>query len=379
MIGLKSRGRPPINMAESVKGVVSFTDEYVREIVDRGVPLDDGLVGAVLAQSVMTWEGRNPAPALDPDGKFQGTDLDLFSLLMPLVDRKAVIEIPRYRNRRQVVRKASERKVGSNQFGTVTGLVSNADVLSFSARLWDMTIAKEDQRTGEESLGAHRSYMLVDCDGHWYDGWNEIVFKPTAPENAFLREKGLFTGNTIYVKHYVHPNRWASVFGAQHLLKLLLIERLDDEARFYKNEMKRLEAKGLKFPSGTKPPYETPISEGATRKIMVETIEFELDRPEFSGSYKAVEDSQKGLLQAYERQKYLTYTVKPMVRFAVRANEAAYFRYGNGKVAIWMGNRTWEAGYRLPRGRVDWNRMRLSPEMALRYRVKQVTQHVSAE
>jgi len=130
MVGLKSRGRPPIKMAATVKDVVSLENDYVREIINRNKPLDDELVGAILAQSIMSWEGKEPAPALDPDGNFQGTDLDLFSFLMPLAERGAVIEIPRYRNRRKIVRKEGERKIGTNQLGKITGLVSNKDVFS---------------------------------------------------------------------------------------------------------------------------------------------------------------------------------------------------------------------------------------------------------
>ncbi|MBI3633142.1 MAG: hypothetical protein HY226_02515 [Candidatus Vogelbacteria bacterium] len=375
-IGLKTRGRPPIRYAGSVKEIVALKGEYASAIADRNQTLDDGLVGAILNQSVLTWAGKNPSPALDSDGNFQGTDLDLFSFLAPLVDRRAVIEIPRYRNRRKIVHREGERKIGSSQFGTITGLVSNAKALSFSARLWDMSVAKEDAQ-GVETLGAHRNYMLVDVDGHWYDGWSSIVFKPSAPENAFLTEKGLWTGNTVYFKHYVHPNRWASVFSAQHLLKLLLVERIDEEAVFYKSEIKRLATLGIVLPP--KPPYVAPISEGATETISVKTIEFQLDRPEFSGSFAPVENSQAGLEFADERQRYLTYTVKPQVRFAIRANEAAYSIYGEGQIAPWMEGRKWVSGYKLPKGRTEWEMMRLSPEMALRYRIKTISEEVSAE
>ena len=163
MIGLKTVGRPPIKYAGSVKEVVNLRGDYAPAIMNRGEALSDELVGALLNQSVMTWTGRNPAPALDQNGNFQGTDLDLFSFLVPLVDRKAIIEIPHYRNRRKIVRRDGERKVGSSQFGTITGLTSNKEVLSFSARLFDMSVARENA-LGVETLGAHRNYMLVDCD-----------------------------------------------------------------------------------------------------------------------------------------------------------------------------------------------------------------------
>lgn len=158
---------------------------------------------------------------------------------------------------------------------------------------------------------------------------------------------------------------------------------LDDESRFYKSEMKQLEEKGIVLVKPTyEYKYEPPISQGETEKIQVQTIEFELDRREFSGSYKPAEDSQKGLAEATERQKYLTYTVKPQVRFAIRANEAAFFKYGiengEGKIASWMDGRHWETGWKPPKGRVEWNLLRLGPAMALRYRIKSVSQQVSA-
>lgn len=43
-----------------------------------------------------------------------------------------------------------------------------------------------------------------------------------------------------------------------------------------------------------------------------------------------------------------------------------------------MDGREWISGWRAPKGRVDWTLLRLGPEMALRYRVKTMTQHVSA-
>lgn len=70
-----------------------------------------------------------------------------------------------------------------------------------------------------------------------------------------------------------------------------------------------------------------------------------------------------------------------MVQFVLRADEAAFYRYGvrDGFVAPWMSGRSWNTGVRLPKGRVDWNQMVLSNDMALRYRIKQITQEVSAE
>lgn len=381
MIGLKFRGRPPIKLADTVKDVVSLKNEYASGIMNRNAYLDDDFVAAIMGQSLMTWEGRNPAPALDSDGNFQGTDLDLLSFLMPMADRGAVIEIPRYRNRRKIVKRANERKIGSNQFGAVTGLTSNKDVLSFSVRLFDQTIVKHDSKTGKEQTGAHRNYMIVDCDGHWYDGWDRICWNPTAAENTFLTEKSLWTGNSVVFKYYIHPNRWQSVFGAPYLLQKMLLERLDDEAQFYRGEIKRLQDAGIIFPRGQGGFfYAPPESEGKTKAIMIQTIEMVLDIPNFSGSYIPAIKSLGGLCAAYNRQKYLTWTLKPFVQFCTRANEAAYYQFGQGSVAHWMQDRTWVSGWKQPpKGRIMWNIMQLGTDMALRYRIKNVTQRVSAE
>ena len=185
MHGLKFRGRPPIKLAESVKDVVGITNPYAETIMDRGTFVDEAFVQAVRAQSVFTWEGRNPSSALDEDGNFRGTDLDLLSFLVPIAERGAVVEIPRYRNRRKVVVRENERKVGTNQFGSVTGLISNKDVFSFNVRIFDRTIIVRDPVTEKETVGDHRNYMIVDCDGHWYHGWDKMVWDPTAKKIVF--------------------------------------------------------------------------------------------------------------------------------------------------------------------------------------------------
>lgn len=379
MESLKFLGRPPIKLAESVKNVVHLNDPTAEAIMHRAVKIDKDFVESVLNQSLFGWEGRNPAPALDEDGNFQCTDLDLLSFMVPMATRGAVVEIPHYRNRRKVVVRESERKVGTNQFGRVERLVSHRDVFSFSVLIWDNTIVKTNPESGEETTGAWRSYMLVDCDGTWYDGWDCVTWKPTAKENKFLTEKSLWTGNRVYFKHYVHPNRWQSVFGAPYLLLKMLSLRLTDEAAFYRAEVERLLKLGLRLPTSEKKPYEPPEYEGKTESTKIKTAEFVLDVSDFTGAYTPVENSNHGLLEAHRMQKFLTYSLKPKVQFVLRSDEAAYFRYGEGRVASWMGDRTWRSGWKPPRGKVEWNQVVLSNDMALRFREKTVTQQVSAE
>lgn len=377
MQGLTFRGYPRVRIAASVENVAQLKNPYAKAIMDRGCAIDEEFVNSILGQSVFDWEGREPAPALDLDGNFQGTDLDLLSFLVGLTNRGAVIEISQYRNRRKIVRRADERKIGTNRFGTLIGLTSHSEVLSFSVLIFDPTIVKTDTRTGREEPGAPRNYMIVDCDGHWYDGWDRIVWKPDAKENEFLTRCRLWTGNTVYFTNYVHPNRVNALFGAPYLLLKMLLLRLDDEANFYRGEMKRLEAMGIVREKNESTP---PIAQGPVESIRVETIEVRLDTSEFIDTYMREPDSLQGLQHAYARQKFLTYILKPRVQFVVRADEAAYFLHGakNNYVAPWMRKREWKSGYKPPRGRIEWNQMVLSDDVALRFRLKEIAQEVSA-
>ncbi len=371
---------PVIDIAKTVTDIANLTNKYAKVIIDRTACIDDAFVKRIVAQSVFTWEGRKPKPAIDDDFMFQGTDLDLLSFMVPMMVRGAVIEIPKYRNRRKVVRRKGERKIGTSQFGNITGLISNKDVSSFSVRIFDSSVVTQDSETEKESVGAHRNYMLVDCDGYWYDGWDKIVWNPDHKENAFLKDRNLWTGNAVCFTNYVHPNRRQSIFGAPYLLLKMLSKRLTDEAKHYRKEVKRLEDAGFCLPEGEKAPYFPPVSEGETKKIKVKTMETVLDCPQFTGEYPRVDESDAGLLEAYRRQKLLTYTLKPLVQFVVRADEVAYFKYGyeDGYIAPWIKGAEWESGYRVSKGRVDWNKITFSPSLALRCRVKEVTQTVSA-
>lgn len=383
MQGLAFRGRPPIRIAASVQDVVNLENPYAEIIMNRGYATHQEIVDSILCQSIFGWEGRNPAPALDSDGNFQGTDLDLLSFLVGLTGRSAVIEIPQYRNRRKIVQRTNERKIGTNQFGSLMGLTSHKKVLSFSVRIFDQTIAKTNTRTGREKLGAPRNYMIVDCDGHWYEGWNRIVWKPDVAENEFLTRCGLWTDNTVRFTHYIHPNRVNAIFGAPYLLLKMLVLRLDDEAKFYRNEMKRLKTMkrlgAMRMGNGENY-YISPTAKGPVESIRVKTIEVLLDTPDFTGAYIPVSNTQRGLEQAYKWQKFLTYTLKPRVQFVIRADEAAYFLHGaeDNYIAPWMKGREWKSGYKPPRGRVEWNQMVLSHDVALRFRLKEVAQEVSA-
>ena len=370
---------PSLDIADSVRDVADGSNPYAAGLLDRRIPLSREAIEAVLNHSVIGWEGRRPTPALDGAGNFVGTDLDLFSFLVGISRRGPVIEVANYHNRRQVVKREGERRVGSATFGKIVGLTSHKDVLSFSVLVVDPSIIRtwED---GSETMGAFRNYMLVDLDGHWYDGWDHIKWKPSVPENAFLEERRLWTGNTVYFKHWVHPNRYQALYGAPYMLTKLAVDRINDEAEFYSAEMRRLEATGIFLPDGEKKPYEGSSYVGDTRPITVRTIEAIFDHPPFTGSYKPVSHNQKGLIEAYRRRKYLRYTLRPALQFVARADEAAFMHYGGDglRLPYWAQGAHWLDFQESPRHRIVWSRMELAQGAAMRVRIRDIKQQVSA-
>ena len=67
---LRYKGKPPVQLAESVKEVINGIHPYAKAIMDRKTSVDEEMVGAIMAQTVFSWEGRKPLLALDADGNF---------------------------------------------------------------------------------------------------------------------------------------------------------------------------------------------------------------------------------------------------------------------------------------------------------------------
>lgn len=354
---------------------------------------------------------RNPGPAVTEDGEFQGTDLDLACFLYALAQRGAVINLPVYEGRRAAQRREGERVVSKdNRHGGITGLTANKECFSFGIRITDFNVVQRDPRTGKETVGAPRNFMLVDVTGKWHDGWDRIEFSPTAKENDFLNDKRLWTGNSVVFKNFVHPNRWISLYGQYYFLTKALIERLENEAKFCYTEISRIQAAGIAYPPSEAPaewPKTTQV--GADKPIKVSALEVELDLPAPSGNFQSYPVTQDGLVAATKWRKELVYGVMPRLRFATRSVELAFFRHGflsttgvtpsptavdaskcGGECIVekmppWISDAKWERNYTPSGKRAKWNRLILFQPapgelgVALRYRVWEKTERVAAD
>ena len=347
-------------------------------------------VGAIAETLLEHWSydlyARKPGPAYFENGVFVPTDLDLACFMSALVDRGAVINLPTYEGRRPKVTREGERVLSArNRHGKVLGLSANKEVFSFSTRIEDMNVVSQDA-AGQDKVGAFRSFMLVDIDGSWHEGWSKIEFMPTAQENDFLKDKELWTASTVFFKNFVHPNRWISFYGQYYFLTKALIARLEMENEHKREQEKTLLASGLSFPtSGDGAKQEWPKStQGGSVAEKVQAFACEVDVP-WTGTLRPLERTVEALVANAKRIKLLQYGILPRLRFAVRATELAFVRAGMKEhpMPSWMQGAKWEEDYVVPGKRNKWNRLvhvQKRPGQigfALRYRVYEKTERVA--
>lgn len=365
------------------------TSDTMSRILDRSAPVDD-LIPSVLSHWSYDLYSRKPAAALLENGALTATDLDLACFLSALVERSAVINLPTYERRRAQTVRAGERVLSAdNRHGKVMSLSANKEVFSFSVRIQDMNVIQTDEVMGD-SVGAPRNFMLVDIDGSWHDGWSRIQFMPTAKENTFLSDRKLWTDNVVYFKNFVHPNRWISFYGSPYFLTKVLIDRLEEETKFYRAEEKKLLAAGVRWPprdgaNDSGGPKEWPTStRGDYSTIKVDAFECEADAP-FIKFFPALEMSTEAMVANSKRVRELTYTLLPQLRFAARATELAYYKAGAKDHAFphWIQGAEWDTDYVQKGKRTVWNRLVLKQVypwqlgFALRYRVYSKTEQVA--
>ena len=337
------------HVADSI--LFMLTDPIVQNILDFSVNMTDTI------EEVSGWwkfdlMKRSPSPAYyDKDG-FHATDLDLACFMYSLLGRGAVINIPYYKSKTAKREKLSEQVISSaNRHGEVISLGANKNFFSFSVRIKDLNVVTED------AVGAYRNFMLTDYDGGFYKGWRTIEFTPTLKENKFITESELWSGNKIYFKNFVSPNRWTSFFGRHYIITKMLIERLRMEAQHYNKSWRVLHGGGLQFPEGTGPQPSEYGEKGETVSKKFPAFEAKILHPEFVNDFQDVSQDVEGMMWAYNKQKFFTYTIIPKLQFMTRATELAHYQHQD-RFPAWIKNAKWESGYKeSPRARNLWDRL----------------------
>lgn len=357
--------------ANTLAAVASKTHPLVAQIMDRNFELSREFIRLVMRQSQFSWHGRKPKPALIK-GSVRKTNLDLLSVLMELYYRKAEIELAAYDNKLPWQITAGEQHVGgTKRYGPIVGFAAHRELLSFSVTINDRSVFK-----GEDGkFGADRNYMIADYDGSWHKGWHGLTWKMTKEERAYFTRRRLLTSNGVDFEDYIHQNRRQSIFGAPYLMAKLLMARIEDEIRFYEQELKRLEHFGVVCPSELKEEPRHRIIVGNSASKEVPTFVMEVSGPEFAGEYAAVSSDTVGYCLAHKLVRFLKYDLRPIVQFLVRADEVAFYRFGltQGFVAHWAPEASWQRAHKS-----RWTSMELATGLTLRYALGKTEVKVAA-
>jgi hypothetical protein len=354
-------------MTKIAKTLTDVTNQPAMQVIlDRRSSPGD--IMAVSQEMLDAWKydlyTRKPGPAYK-DGTFVGTDLDLAALLYALVDRGAVVILPKYKSRTPATHTEGVHVVDpENRYGKIMGLVSNQSTFNFSVRILDAKVITTD------SVGKPRTYNITDENGDWYEGWEKLNFLPTAAENDFMTTNELFAEQAhIAFKNFVAPGRWTSFFGQYYLMAKTMEARLVEENAYWRAAIRDMLNEGIRYPSRGGRPIDKPltVTEKGQSKV-VKSFQVEVDVP-WMGQYPRIVENEETLVSLTQGLRDRERTLE-QVRFLVRVTEFAYYKklQSGESFPTWVQDAAWE-DFKKPRSKTVWQRLTLSDEVALRRRV----------
>lgn len=350
---------------EEKKKVTKKLENILNNDIVKAILSYDQKMGEIIPL-VCSWWGydlysRKPGPAyFDEDMNFHTTDLDLACFLFELANRKAVINLPEYHSfRPRSVKEGQVLTSKENRHGQLLGLNANKETFNFSIKIKDMNVITSD------AVGDYRNFSITDLSGKWYNGWKNIEFIPNTQENKFIEEFLLSVGNTISFENFVHPNRWTSFFGQYYIITKLLIDRLTEEASYYKKEVDEMLKEGIKYPTdGQNYQEDWPNQEKEKGKsIQIEAFEVKIESPKIENNqFPKYEHNQENLVLLARLRKSYVYHIIQKLRFGVRATELSYYLrvFNNGDVnevyPAWIENK-WIKDYVQSGKRTKWDKL----------------------
>lgn len=340
----------PKHVAKTLKNILDHP--MMTDILDKSKDISN------IVNEVSNWWKydlftRKPGPAYDEDGIFLGTNLDLACFLYELADRKAIINLPEYKNIRSRKIKEGQIKVSNeNRHGAILGLNANKETFLFSMKIKDMNIITSN------FVGDYRNFSITDFTGNWYDGWKKIDFIPDKEENKFITESKILENNTIIFNNFVSPNRWTSFFGQYYFITKVLIDRLTEEASYYYTETKKMLEEGIRFPERENSNEEEGqrVEREKGKTIKVKAFQAEIDTPKNESVFPTFEHNQENLIKLSDLRRYYIYKLIPKLRFATRATELSYYN-SQDNMPSWLENVKWEKDYVVPGKRIKWERL----------------------
>lgn len=290
--------------------------------------------------------------------------LDMVTLLNYLQSKQAVVVIPEYESLSGGYKKEGEILTSTNgRHGKIIGLVGNNKNFSFSMKIIDANIIKENE------IGSPRAFRITDPEGNKYKGMEkfQIVSKFDDFQN-------------MQFGSFISPDRWPNLFSEDYFIIKLLMKRLTMESTYYFGQMKKMLAEGIEYPDKKESDSGEYYHAKGVKKI-IKGFKIDVNVPglhEVEVNFPEVESTQENLVNISATRSSIIYTIVPRLNFMARVIEFAYFKFNRDNVVpnefkeVW-GDVSWQP---MKINKTDWDCLKLSNGLELRKREFEFTERV---
>ncbi len=348
-------------MAEDIAQTLKELPNHpiVKAALSRSRPLED-LIDDYMGAWQADLEERKPALVYTETDSgeplYKTKTLDLFTVLLALAENEQVISIAGYHRMREQQVREDQRVIDSeHRYGQVKSVVSNKDVGSFSARIWDLAV-ETTLPDGSTELGDWRNFALVDVYGRVRPEWEAgtVSIDLTPEQEEFFKSLGMeILSAPIKFENFIHPQLYKAAFGQRYAIGKVLAEYVPVEREYWKGVEKKVSSllanQGIDLKEENKrrrgPVPKRSYGGKKGEEVIVPAIEGKLafkmklgdypwygldekdNKRELPSSYDALstEDLKDFGWYIKKRKDELSYTLGPKIRAPLRAVELALF------------------------------------------------------
>jgi len=246
-----------------------------------------------------------------------GYSPDMVSFLYTLLERNAVIVIPKYK----AATKAENLNekihiIPENRHGKLISIQGNSKTFSFTIKIIDMNVIKENQ------IGEVRCFRLTDPEGNWYSGLDKFQVVTTDDDQKLVENK--MFGSGIKFDFFIDPKRWTQFYSEKYFMTKCLINRLKTESSYYYKLIKQMLEDGIKYPYEKESSWPPASPKG--EKKLIKLFEADVFHPDYEGEFPSYASNQNNLVDLTNRRNKYIYSVIPRLQFITRAIEYVFFK-----------------------------------------------------
>lgn len=272
----------------------------MRNILDLSIPMDN-TIDIVMKK----WE----YDLMSSDK--MGYTPDLVSFLYSLLNRKAIIVIPKYKATTTAQNfNENVHVIQENRHGRLVGIQGNAKTFSFTIKIVDMNVINGD------SVGEIRCFRLTDPEGNWYKGIDKLQVVGINESKS--------DSDDIKFDFFVDPKRWIEFYNEKYFITKSLIQRLKTESSYYYQCIKKMLDDGIEYPKFDKK-NDWPSTDKKGEKKLIKLFSSEVFHPDYTGEFPILASNQNNLIYLTARRNTYIYSIVPRLQFITRAIEYAFF------------------------------------------------------